>query len=379
MTIDIYANFPGGNISVEKIEGDDVYVHQELRDTDRDWFYWCFGIKGAAAGKKLTFHFTKSRALAGLGPAISRDNCETWSWLGSDCVQDNAFTYTFADDESEIYFSYAMPYQLSRWQEFLKHSDFSNALTEHELAVTKRGRQNYYYTIDARKERQRRLHISARHHCCEMMVNYAIEGLLEWLFQSDCTEATYLRDHVDILLVPFVDLDGVEDGDQGKGRSPRDHGRDYLDESIYPSCAAIRQLAGNWGKDEIDMYFDMHCPWIAGKHNEDTYFVGSRFEENATQQIVFSKLVEQHTQGPLPFSHDNHLPFGEAWNVGANSNDGAGINVWAAQLPSTKLCTTIELPYAIASGAEVNQVTAKAFGPDLGRALGFYLRDHIDE
>ncbi len=377
MAIEIYKNFPGGNISVEKIEGDDVYMHQELRDTGKDWFYWCFGIKGAA-GKKLNFHFTKSRAIAGLGPAISRNNRLTWSWLGDECVKDNTFTYTFADDESEIYFSFAMPYQFSRWQQFLERNDYSKVLVKNDLALTKRGRQNYYYTKEAAVERRHRLHMSCRHHCCEMMVNYALEGVVEWLLQSDGTEAVYLRDYVEIFIIPFVDLDGVEDGDQGKGRIPHDHGRDYLNESIYPSCAAIRQLSTDWGEDDVDMYFDMHCPWIAGDNSERTYFVGSRFEENAAQQIVFSQLVEQHTQGPLPFSHDNYLAFGEAWNVATNYSDGSSIVTWAAQLPSVKLAVAIELPYAIASGAEVNQDSAKAFGSDLGRALGFYLRDHID-
>ena len=32
-----------------------------------------------------------------------------------------------------------------------------------------------------------------------------------------------------ILCVPFVDFDGVVDGDQGKGRNSHDHNRDYCE------------------------------------------------------------------------------------------------------------------------------------------------------
>ena len=35
----IDADFPGGNIEVERIAGDDVYLHQEMRDSSGWWFY----------------------------------------------------------------------------------------------------------------------------------------------------------------------------------------------------------------------------------------------------------------------------------------------------------------------------------------------------
>ncbi|MCA9158780.1 MAG: hypothetical protein KDA72_10660, partial [Planctomycetales bacterium] len=55
VTVD--CDFPGGNIVVDRLEGDHIYVHQDLRDTDRDWFYWYFRVKGAA-GRTITVHFT---------------------------------------------------------------------------------------------------------------------------------------------------------------------------------------------------------------------------------------------------------------------------------------------------------------------------------
>ena len=74
------SDFPGWNIVLERIEGDDVSVHQDLRDTKGDWFYWYFAVRGAA-GRELTFHFTQSRAIGPLGPGISRDQGATWTWL----------------------------------------------------------------------------------------------------------------------------------------------------------------------------------------------------------------------------------------------------------------------------------------------------------
>ena len=43
----IHADFTGGNIRVLKIDGTDVYIQNEIRDTTEDWFYWAFCVEGA--------------------------------------------------------------------------------------------------------------------------------------------------------------------------------------------------------------------------------------------------------------------------------------------------------------------------------------------
>lgn len=43
---------------------------------------------------------------------------------------------------------------------------------------------------------------------------------------TDEDDGRWFREHAEILVVPFSDRDGVEDGDQGKNHRPRDHGRD---------------------------------------------------------------------------------------------------------------------------------------------------------
>ena len=61
------------------------------------------------------------------------------------------------------------------------------------------------------------------------------EGVLDELLENPIPDSR-------ILCVPFIDYDGVIDGDQGKERGPHDHNRDYLplrENSIYPECIAI--------------------------------------------------------------------------------------------------------------------------------------------
>ena len=44
----IDADFPGGNILVERVDGNTAYIRQDLRDTTGHWFCWYFRVTGAA-------------------------------------------------------------------------------------------------------------------------------------------------------------------------------------------------------------------------------------------------------------------------------------------------------------------------------------------
>ena len=80
--IEIDAGYPGGNIVFERMEGNEVYLRQDLRDTPQWWFYWNFRARGAA-GQTLNFNFTNGDVIGLQGPAISLDDGSTWSWLGT--------------------------------------------------------------------------------------------------------------------------------------------------------------------------------------------------------------------------------------------------------------------------------------------------------
>ncbi len=375
MTPEIDCNFPGGNIIVEGIDGDDVYLHQDLRDTDRDWFYWCFRVR-AARGKKLHFIFTRSRAIGVRGPAVSFDDGITWTWLGTGCVDKNSFSFAFPHDCPEARFSFAMPYQVSRWTQFVPSLTNTTAFSIQKLCTSEKGRDVPCMLAGCLEAQpQYRVAITCRHHCCEMMADYVLEGLLKLLVDGCCEESQWLRRNAGLLIVPFADIDGVEEGDQGKGRSPRDHGRDYEGESLFSSTAKIRQLVPQWSRDSLTVAIDLHCPHISGKNNEVIYLVGSPYPQIAQQQRLFSKILESTSrEGKLPFRADDYLPFGKDWNTGTNYSGGKSFARWACELPGITLSTAIETPYANAGGAEVNQVSAHSFGENLGSALAEYLQ-----
>ena len=373
-SVTIDADVPGGNIIVDEIRETDILLHQDLRDTTTDWFYWCFRVRDAG-GQTLRFQFTESRAIGVRGPAVSFDEGETWEWTCDGDADENVFEFTFPDDAQCVRFSFGMPYQLSRWETFSAEMASNAHFEEWKLCETRKGRRVPYVRVGCVEDEPRlRMFVTARHHCCEMMAGYSMEGLLGWIASDESDEAQWMRDNVEVLAVPFADLDGVEDGDQGKNRDPRDHGRDYEGESLYPTCEAIREMIPAWSGGKLRFVLDMHCPWISGNHNEVIYVVGTPDKTISEQQRVFSDVLET-TASALPFKAEDYLPYGVDWNVPSNMSNGRSPTRWAGELDGVRMSGTIEVAYANALGAEVTQETALLFGHDIGKAAYSYLVD----
>jgi hypothetical protein len=272
----------------------------------------------------------------------------------------------------EARFCLAFPYLEADLRRFLAAHAGDRHLQVETLCVTPKGRAVEKLRLGCLdREPQSRVLLTARHHCCEMMASYVLEGLMEAVLSD--LESAWLRENVEFLVIPFVDKDGVEDGDQGKNRRPRDHNRDYAGQSIYASVAALREWVPVWSEGKLRVAIDLHCPYIRGSTDEDIYFVGgpeSAISENAQR---LAAILERVRQGPLPFGDENNVPFGKAWNTGENYTLGKSFARWAAEQPGIEIATTIEVPYAVASGVPVTADSARAFGRDLAAALGAYL------
>ena len=233
----IHGEFVGGNIIVIRQTPEEIWVENDLKDTSRDWFYWAFCAEGFA-GQTITFHFQELR-LGYFGPAVSHD-LKTWHWL--DTVDGDNFTYTFGTEENKVYFAHDMLYGPDRFFRFAHR----HGLQVEELCTTRKGRSLPCLYLG---EGEISMLLTARHHACESTGSYVLEGVLEELLREPLPD-------VRILCVPFVDFDGVMEGDQGKDRIPHDHNRDYCPHvvPIYPETAAIRNYAEENGCHYVDIY-----------------------------------------------------------------------------------------------------------------------------
>lgn len=358
------ADLPGGNIVVDKIDGDTVSVHQDLRDTQGDWFYWQFRVRGAQ-GRTVAFQFTKGNVVGVLGPAMSLDGGETWSWLGKESVQGASFRYAFPADAKDVRFCVSIPYFEKDLKKFAARHEKDQNLKVVTHCETKKGRTVERLHV-GRPDGSApiRLIFTARHHACEMIASYLMEGILE-----EALADPWYREKVEIAAVPFMDKDGVEDGDQGKNRIPRDHNRDYSGESLYASTKAMRAFAPKWSDGRLKLAMDLHCPTLRGQHNETTYFVGS--ENDASSKAVgrLSEILESIQTAPAIYRAKDNLPFGSGWNKASNFAQGMSFGRWAQELPGSPLATTLEISYANSNGTTITADKARAFGRDLARAI----------
>lgn len=370
--IQIDADYPGGNIRVEGIEGDLVRLHPDLRDTTTWWFYWNFRVRGAA-GRSVRFAFSGQNPIGVRGPAVSTDGGASWAWLGTDTVDEGSFWYAFPPGCDEVRFAFTYPYLEADLQRFLETCPGAGRIEKGELCVSKGGRCVEWLQIRPRSEKVRgRIALLCRHHACESMASFVLEGVLESAV-SNTRDGRWLRRNVAILAVPFMDKDGVEQGDQGKNRAPHDHNRDYIEEGIYPEVRAIRELLPRWTQGALSIGLDLHCPWIRGgsgkpSDNEQVFFVGGPNPETWARTQVLASLLEAEQCGPIVYSPRYDVPYGVEWNTSTGT-----CGDWLATLDGGPAAATIEVPYANAGGTAVTPESARLFGRDLAHAFRRYL------
>jgi hypothetical protein len=366
MEIEINTDIEGGNVIVDRIEGDSIYLKTNRRDSSQHWFYWRFRIRGAAS-RTLNFIFDSSEGLclSSRGPAISTDGGENWHWLGVEntAMPDaESFTYTFAPDEDSTEMCFCAPYMLRHWQAFCNGLDA--AFVRDTLCRSPKERSVPLIKYQKENTSDRPLIIiTGRHHCCETSSGYTMEGLVK-AWKDTCAPIA------DLIVIPFVDLDGVEAGDQGKFRKPHDHNRDYNDQPLYPEVAAIMSLIRESTQPFIAL--DLHCPYARGNDSETLYRVGNPDAANEEAAEHFCEILEEESKG-LPYKRSNDIPFGTAWNVEENYKKGKSFAAYCINQTHCTLASTMEIPYANAQGVEVNPQNLRSFGRSLAHSLARYL------
>ncbi len=367
----IDANYPGGNIIVYKlngriVDGNTVYLQQDLRDTQWWWFYWNFRVQ-AAQGRTLNFKFCLKHPKLGIspfgtqGPAVSTDGGQSWSWLGADSVKDDTFTYSFPKDGKEVRFCFTIPYLQKDLDKFINLYRGNPAFSVKRLCKTAKGRiVPRIYAGKLKGEPKYRILLTARHHACESIADFVMEGILESAM-ADTSDGKWFRENVEILAIPFVDKDGVEDGDQGKLRRPHDHGYDYGDKSIYPSVAAIKKLVPKWSDNKLRIAMDIHCPYLG----REIYFTECQVKDYEKYNQKFRQIFKEVQTGPL-------IWYGKYQTVVQGNYEPTFPN-WVSSLSGIQVSTVIEVPYANVGDAVVTAESARLLGNDLACAMKEYL------
>jgi len=368
------ADLPAGNIIVDGIVGDTVKVRQDLRDSNM-WFYWAFRVRGAA-GRTVKFDFTEKTwggPVGVRGPVVSTDGGKTFSYPLDGKSRTDGFTYTFGPNDDDVMFYECHPYVRANWDAFVaKHAGaLGKRFVVETLCKSRKGAdvpRARFGCIGG--EPKFRIFMSARHHCSETMASWVLEGVGE-VFLADDDLGRWLRGNVELMMVPFVDYDGAQAGDQGKMRRPHDHNRDYT-EFIYPETKAITEWIGSHAHGRLDMFIDVHCPWVRGKYNEWLYtpWKDPKILPDVAAEKRFSQLLEKLQCGSMRYRAADDLQFGKEWNKGVNYKEGWSGVIWAChKVKGLKIARSYEVPFANANGAVVTPEKCRDLGRDTAKVF----------
>ena len=358
----ISANLPAGNIIVKKIDGKNITLDNDDRDSGQEWFYWKFKAVFPEKGV-YRFRFARANKVGPRGACVSTDKGQSWRWQTDKQHADaGGFTYN-CETPGEVWFCQAWPYLPGDWEKFTAEHAGKSYLTLKTLCQSKKGR-GVPLAVIKEGAPEFTLLLTARHHAQESMASNVLEGILRSVLADDDFGREFRR-KIAVYVVPFVDRDGVEDGDQGKARKPHDHNRDYTD-FLYPEIRALAELVK---EVRPAVHFDLHCPWLRGGCNEYMYLVGSENKQFAAQMDVFAGLLEKHAPACAPYRKADNILFGTLWNTSKNYTAGMSSVRYFATLPFFKYSQSVEIPFANLREKTFDRPGALEFGKNMAKAI----------
>lgn len=349
-------SFPTGN-GVVAASANGLVLDRDLRDSSGDRWYWHARLTAEQDG---TAHIRLARPglIGRYGPAVR--SSDEYDWLWPSIGSDDAFRVPLTAGAT-VHVSATLPYGPRELAAF--RSRTANALNWAALTSSEGGRPVPIAAVRTAGAR-RSIVLTARHHACEAMASFVLEGAVSaFLAARQRGDAT--ASGCDLLAVPFVDVDGVHRGDQGKARLPWDHNRDYGPVSRYRAVSALRAALN---AELRPIYaLDLHTPGLRGDIEERPYVVASG--DPGDVDTATELLARLNAEDPRRADGAAELLlFDHEWNSRLSIGQRCAA-AWLRSLPGCRVATTIEYPNAVDYDRPIRAADARNFGAALLRSL----------
>ena len=357
----IISDYAGGNIIFKGFKKEngvtEIFLEQDMRDTDRWWFYWNFRIDEPPVGK-VRFTFCNGKVVCPYGAAVSEDG-QNWRYDPSGYEDACHFTYLFETAQSR-YFAFTLPYQVFHFEKFFSEISSRGEIKRTVLTKSEKGRDIPLLTFGSGGKD---VVFTARHHCCESTASYALEGVIEGIFAEHGNLPEKYRFHV----IPFIDIDGAENGDQGKCRKPHDHNRDYTENPIYSSVKALKEYAE---KLNCVCFIDFHSPWRwGGADSRPHIHLTSYAESNDELEDEFVSALKTITESSDSdrIKYDGYIthPVNSA-----NQPDTSISDNYFRYVLGSRFALTIETPYSGDFEEAYTPEMLRKWGKAIAKAFG---------
>lgn len=344
------ASFPTGNGLVEIQPDGALTLDRDLRDSDGDRWYWHIRLHSPRE-MILPIILARPNLVGRYGPWVQTEGKA--GWLASVERTDQRFEIELPRDTT-VDVCATVPYGDVEFDTFRRQT--RARLCWESLTTTPIG-CSVPYAHATTPNSEHSILLTARHHACEATASFVFEGaVLEFLRLREVCNPVALK--TDLIAVPMMDPDGVAAGDQGKGRQPWDHNRDYFFGSRYASVAALRSLVESGSTPLFAL--DFHTPGLRGDIEERTYIVASGDCEDIK---AATDLIERMRPAELDL-----LVFQDDWNV-ATSQGQRSCSAWLRSLDRTRVALTVEYPNAVDRSLQVQPMSARKIGAALLRSL----------
>lgn len=279
----VESDFEGASVRVVKLDAESHTIRfMPGGDPKRGWpCWWQFRASGLEKGKSLTLELLPSdlpmlqangtptdKPLPGNWAmperAVYSTDGQTWQQTAPGHPREGIMTYTIPVEAPSLLLAWGPSYTPSRAGSFVRDSAARVACTEElDLCKSREGRPVPMLRVcegDRVESRRFGVWVQARQHAWESGSSWVCQGFAEWLL-SDDSEASWLRQHAEIFIVPIMDVDNTATGNGGKEGIPHDHNRDWMEKPNWNEVAAAQNYIRELAKEErMDVFLDLHNP-----------------------------------------------------------------------------------------------------------------------
>lgn len=265
MTLQIDADFDGGNIVVHAAEADSADL--SIRpDSNGPWFQWFYFRVRGAAGRALTLRIINAGASAypggwpGYQACVSSNN-ETWTRAPT-TFADGTLTIQYPAARDTVWFAFFAPYDLARHQRLLNRVANAPGAAVDILGRSVDGRPIHRITLGSG---QKTVWAVGRQHSGETMASWWMEGALDCLLDPGNRLGAALLRTATVHLVPIVNIDGAARGNLRGNAAGVDLNRQWRepDPAKAPEVAAVLKAMDATGCDlSLDVHGDETLPHV---------------------------------------------------------------------------------------------------------------------
>ncbi len=316
----VFTDFEGGSARVERVDSAARVIRfMPGGDPERGWpCWWSLRVEGVAKGETLTLDLGGSdRPARNNGADTGKPLSAAWAMPGRAAFSTDSATWQHTEPGHRD--GARMRYEVTgtggplwiAWGPPFTPRDTDALLAEAERTIPAAGTFELARSREGRAVRGLRVSeaagggvpaiwIQARQHAWESGSSWVARGLTEWLTSADA-DASWLRQHAEVFIVPIMDVDNVATGNGGKEANPRDHNRDWDEHPVYPEVAAAQQRLLEFVKaGRLALFLELHNP--AANDLRPFFFtsapevLGELAQRN---QTAFLALAAQRINGPL--------------------------------------------------------------------------------